>query len=198
MDRLNEQRLLQPDLCDVDIVLLRHKATFQAHKGVLAAYSPFFHSLFASSKELQRVELSLEALRPQGLLQILNFIYTSKLLVNCGNAQDVLRAATVLQMSNIASSCRELMSRGSLPSRSTSATEQTKQQDGSSSKVPTSTWRSSRSRTCPVPRSLRGKVRGRRTLSRSEMGRQDRCVRWRAKWRCRWTQKILRPSTESK
>lgn len=114
MERLNEQRLLQPDLCDVDIVLLRHKATFQAHKGVLAAYSPFFHSLFASSKELQRVELSLEALRPQGFVQILDFIYTSRLLVNNGNARDVMRAATVLQMVNVASSCRELLSRGSL------------------------------------------------------------------------------------
>lgn len=114
MERLNEQRLLQPDLCDVDIVLLRHKATFQAHKGVLAAYSPFFHSLFASSKELQRVELSLEALRPQGFVQILDFIYTSRLLLNSGNARDVLRAATVLQMANVASSCRELLSRGSL------------------------------------------------------------------------------------
>ncbi|GAA6098628.1 zinc finger and BTB domain-containing protein 47 [Tachysurus ichikawai] len=114
MERLNEQRLLQPDLCDVDIVLLRHKATFQAHKGVLAAYSPFFHSLFASSKELQRVELSLEALRPQGFVQILDFIYTSRLLLNSGNASDVLRAATVLQMANVASSCRELLSRGSL------------------------------------------------------------------------------------
>ncbi|XP_030631115.1 zinc finger and BTB domain-containing protein 47 [Chanos chanos] len=114
MDRLNEQRLFQPDLCDVDIVLLRHKTSFQAHKGVLAAYSPFFHSLFASSKELQRVELSLEALKPQGLQQILNFIYTSKLLVNSCNAQDVLKAATVLQMSNIASTCTELISRGSL------------------------------------------------------------------------------------
>ncbi|KAF7692821.1 zinc finger and BTB domain-containing protein 47 isoform X1 [Silurus meridionalis] len=114
MERLNEQRLLQPDLCDVDIVLQRHKATFQAHKGVLAAYSPFFHSLFASSKELQRVELSLEALRPQGFVQILDFIYTSRLLVNNGNVRDVLRAATVLQMANVASSCRELLSRGSL------------------------------------------------------------------------------------
>lgn len=114
MERLNEQRLLQPDLCDVDIVLLRHKATFQAHKGVLAAYSPFFHSLFASSKELQRVELSLEALRPQGFVQILDFIYTSRLLLNGGNARDVLRAATVLQMANVATSCRELLSRGSL------------------------------------------------------------------------------------
>ncbi|XP_066513323.1 zinc finger and BTB domain-containing protein 47-like [Hoplias malabaricus] len=131
MDRLNEQRLLQPDLCDVDIVLLRHKATFQAHKGVLAAYSPFFHSLFASSKELQRVELSLEALRPQGLLQILNFIYTSKLLVTSGNAQDILRAATVLQMTNIVSSCRELISRGSLNTRPATV-DQPQQQDTSS------------------------------------------------------------------
>ncbi|KAG5286837.1 hypothetical protein AALO_G00019310 [Alosa alosa] len=114
MDRLNDQRLFQPDLCDVDIVLLRHQATFQAHKGVLAAYSPFFHSLFGHSKELQRVELALEALQPQGLQQILDFIYTSKLLLTSGNVQDVLRAATVLQMTDIAASCRELLSHGSL------------------------------------------------------------------------------------
>ncbi|KTG34097.1 hypothetical protein cypCar_00005296 [Cyprinus carpio] len=114
MDRLNKQRLFQPDLCDVDIVLLHHQTTFQAHRGVLAAYSPFFHSLFASSKELRRVELSLESLKPQGLQQILNFIYTSKLLVSSCNAQDVLKAATVLQMSNIATSCSELITRGSL------------------------------------------------------------------------------------
>ncbi|XP_062843677.1 zinc finger and BTB domain-containing protein 47 [Trichomycterus rosablanca] len=123
MERLNEQRLLHPDLCDVDIVLLRHKATFQAHKGVLAAYSPFFHSLFASSKELQRVELSLDALRPQGFIQILDFIYTSRLLVNSSNARDVLRTATVLQMADVASSCHELLARGSLQDEKPTATQ---------------------------------------------------------------------------
>ncbi|CAM5094689.1 unnamed protein product [Eretmochelys imbricata] len=114
MDRLNEQRLFQPDLCDVDIVLVQQKSIFPAHKGVLAAYSQFFHSLFTQNKQLQRVELSLEALTSQGLQQILNFIYTSKLLVNACNVQDVLNAATVLQMSNIASSCQELINTRSL------------------------------------------------------------------------------------
>ncbi|KAJ8375014.1 hypothetical protein SKAU_G00055940 [Synaphobranchus kaupii] len=87
MDRLNEQRLFQPNLCDVDIVL---------------------------NKQLQRVDLSLEALTSQGLQQILNFIYTSKLLVNACNVQDVLNAAAVLQMSDIASSCQELITSRSL------------------------------------------------------------------------------------
>ncbi|XP_028606716.2 zinc finger and BTB domain-containing protein 47 [Podarcis muralis] len=114
MDRLNEQRLFQPDLCDVDIVLLQQRNVFPAHKGVLAAYSHFFHSLFTQNKQLQRVELSLEALTSQGLQQILNFIYTSKLLVNACNVQDVLNAAAVLQMSDIASSCQELISTRSL------------------------------------------------------------------------------------
>ncbi|KAH0627652.1 hypothetical protein JD844_003692 [Phrynosoma platyrhinos] len=114
MDKLNEQRLFQPDLCDIDIVLVQQKSVFPAHKGVLAAYSPFFHSLFTRNKQLQRVELSLEALTSQGLQQILNFIYTSKLLVNVLNVQDVLNAAAVLQMSNIASSCQELIDTRSL------------------------------------------------------------------------------------
>ncbi|XP_028822719.1 zinc finger and BTB domain-containing protein 47 isoform X2 [Denticeps clupeoides] len=114
MDRLNEQRLFQPDLCDVDLVLVRQRSTFPAHKGVLAAYSPFFHALFAQSKQLRRVDLSLEALTCQGLQQILNFIYTSKLLVSGGTVRDVLNAASVLQMSDIASSCHKLISSQSL------------------------------------------------------------------------------------
>uniref|UniRef100_A0A3P9M871 Zinc finger and BTB domain containing 47b n=1 Tax=Oryzias latipes TaxID=8090 RepID=A0A3P9M871_ORYLA len=114
MDRLNEQRLFQPDLCDVDIVLVRQHSTFPAHKGVLAAYSPFFHSLFAQSKQLQRVDLSLDALTSQGLQQILNFIYTSKLLVSSCTVRDVLNAATLLQMTDIAASCRDLISSHSL------------------------------------------------------------------------------------
>lgn len=114
MDRLNEQRLFQPDLCDVDIVLVRQKNTFPAHKGVLAAYSQFFHTLFTQNKQLQRVELSLEALTTQGLQQILNFIYTSKLLVNSCNIKDVMNAATLLQMTDIATSCQELISSRSL------------------------------------------------------------------------------------
>ncbi|XP_034024857.1 zinc finger and BTB domain-containing protein 47 isoform X2 [Thalassophryne amazonica] len=114
MDRLNEQRLFQPDLCDVDIVLVRQHSTFPAHKGVLAAYSPFFHSLFAQSKQLRRVDLSLDALTSQGLQQILNFIYTSKLLVSGRTVRDVLNAATLLQMSDIAASCRDLISSYSL------------------------------------------------------------------------------------
>lgn len=126
MDRLNEQRLFQPDLCDVDLVLVRQRSTFPAHKGVLAAHSPFFQALFTQGKqqqqrqsqqtqqreqrELRRVDLSLEALTSQGLTQILNFIYTSRLLVSGGTVQDVLNAATLLQMSDIAASCHELIS----------------------------------------------------------------------------------------
>ncbi|KAJ3611282.1 hypothetical protein NHX12_021298 [Muraenolepis orangiensis] len=114
MGRLNEQRLFQPDLCDVDIVLVRQRSSFPAHKGVLAAYSPFFHSLFAQSKQLRRVDLSLDALTSQGLQQILNFIYTSKLLVSGRTVRDVLNAATLLRMSDIAASCRDLIGSQSL------------------------------------------------------------------------------------
>uniref|UniRef100_A0A8C8T578 Zinc finger and BTB domain containing 47 n=1 Tax=Peromyscus maniculatus bairdii TaxID=230844 RepID=A0A8C8T578_PERMB len=114
MGRLNEQRLFQPDLCDVDLVLVPQRSVFPAHKGVLAAYSQFFHSLFTQNKQLQRVELSLEALAPSGLQQILNFIYTSKLLVNAANVHEVLSAASLLQMADIAASCQELLDARSL------------------------------------------------------------------------------------
>ncbi|MGH0166552.1 UNVERIFIED_CONTAM: hypothetical protein FKN15_061271 [Acipenser sinensis] len=138
MDRLNEQRLFQPDLCDVDIVLVRQKNTFPAHKGVLAAYSQFFHSLFTQNKQLQRVELSLEALTSQGLQQILNFIYTSKLLVNACNVQDVLNAAAVFQMSDIATSCQELINSRSL---ALTITGDMSKQDGQGNPLPSQFYR---------------------------------------------------------
>ncbi|XP_033854859.2 zinc finger and BTB domain-containing protein 47-like [Acipenser ruthenus] len=138
MDRLNEQRLFQPDLCDVDIVLVRQKNTFPAHKGVLAAYSQFFHSLFTQNKQLQRVELSLEALTSQGLQQILNFIYTSKLLVNACNVQDVLNAAAVFQMSDIATSCQELINSHSL---TLTITGDMSKQDGQGNPLPSQFYR---------------------------------------------------------
>uniref|UniRef100_A0A8B9H3S4 Zinc finger and BTB domain containing 47b n=1 Tax=Astyanax mexicanus TaxID=7994 RepID=A0A8B9H3S4_ASTMX len=116
MDRLNEQRLFQPDLCDVDLVLVRQRSNFPAHKGVLAAHSPFFQALFTRGKELRRVDLALEALTSQGLQQILNFIYTSKLLVTSRTVREVLRAASVLQMNELVTSCRELISSQSLGS----------------------------------------------------------------------------------
>ncbi|KAL2085126.1 hypothetical protein ACEWY4_018446 [Coilia grayii] len=129
MDRLNAQRLFQPDLCDVHLVLVRQRSTFPAHKGVLAAHSPFFQALFTQGRqqqrkqaqqewegerELRRVHLSLEALTSQGLAQILNFIYTSRLLVSGGTVRDVLNAATLLQMSDVAASCHKLISSRSL------------------------------------------------------------------------------------
>ncbi|CAL8402527.1 zinc finger and BTB domain-containing protein 47 [Gadus morhua] len=125
MERLNQQRLFQPALCDVDIVLVRQRSTFPAHKGVLAAYSPFFHSLFAQSKQLRRVDLSLDALTSQGLQQILNFIYTSRLLVSSRSVRDVLNAATLLRMSDIAASCRDLICSQSL--RTVAGADMTKQ-----------------------------------------------------------------------
>ena len=71
-------------------------------------------TLFTQNKQLQRVELSLEALAPGGLQQILNFIYTSKLLVNAANVHEVLSAASLLQMADIAASCQELLDARSL------------------------------------------------------------------------------------
>ncbi|XP_030625456.1 zinc finger and BTB domain-containing protein 47 [Chanos chanos] len=123
MGRLNEQRLSQSDLCDVKLVLVRHCSTFPAHKGVLAAHSPFFHTLFSREKQLQRVELALEELTPQGLEQILNFIYTSKVLVSGRTVGDVFRAATVLQMTDLAGSCHDLINSQSLTTAEMTDTE---------------------------------------------------------------------------
>ncbi|MGH0166551.1 UNVERIFIED_CONTAM: hypothetical protein FKN15_061270 [Acipenser sinensis] len=90
------------------------------------------------NKQLQRVELSLEALTSQGLQQILNFIYTSKLLVNACNVQDVLNAAAVFQMSDIATSCQELINSHSL---TLTITGDMSKQDGQGNPLPSQFYR---------------------------------------------------------
>ncbi|XP_067233905.1 zinc finger protein 652 isoform X1 [Chanodichthys erythropterus] len=92
MDRLNEQHLYQPHLCDVDFVLVSH-CTFSAHKYVLSEHSPSFQALLSQSQPLHRINLAFEVLS----IQIHNFIYISIF--------EVLQVAIVLQMSD---SCHKL------------------------------------------------------------------------------------------
>lgn len=91
MGRLNRQRLFQPDLCDVDLVLVPQRSVFPATRS--SAYSQFFHSLFTQNKQLQRGAVPWRRWRWWPTQQILNFIYTSKLLVNAANVHEVLSAA---------------------------------------------------------------------------------------------------------
>lgn len=55
-------------------------------------------------------EIKLHGITKVGLKSIIDFIYTSKVILNMGNLQDTLEAANFLQVMPVLSFCNELLS----------------------------------------------------------------------------------------
>ncbi|KAK1168347.1 zinc finger and BTB domain-containing protein 21 [Acipenser oxyrinchus oxyrinchus] len=78
LSSLNEQRL-KGKLCDVLLIVGDHK--FRAHKSVLAGSSEYFHSLFARGDGEARSVVQLDFCEPDAFEDVLNYIYSSSIVV---------------------------------------------------------------------------------------------------------------------
>ncbi|KAJ7993874.1 hypothetical protein DPEC_G00259220 [Dallia pectoralis] len=110
--QLNQQRA-KGFLCDVIIVV--ENALFRAHKNILAASSIYFKSLVLHDN---LINLDTEMVNPSVFRQVLDFIYTGKLLCsteqsNEQNYSALLTAASYLQLHDLAALCRKKLKRSS-------------------------------------------------------------------------------------
>ncbi|XP_030624177.1 hypermethylated in cancer 2 protein [Chanos chanos] len=107
--QLNQQRA-KGYLCDVIIVV--ENALFRAHKNILAASSIYFKSLILHDN---LINLDTDMVNPSIFRQILDFIYTGKLLssdqVSDHNFNALLTAASYLQLHDLAALCRKKLKR---------------------------------------------------------------------------------------
>nr|XP_060615167.1 zinc finger and BTB domain-containing protein 17 [Anolis sagrei ordinatus] len=101
LEQLNQQRE-QGLLCDCAVVV--DGIDFKAHKAVLAACSAYLRSLFASQRDVVRLDIRNAA----GLERVLEFMYTAKLSLSPENVEDVLAVAGLLQMQEVISACHSL------------------------------------------------------------------------------------------
>ena len=96
--KLKSQREMNSDYCDIRLIC--GSTQFSAHRTILVAASPYFECLiegnFAESKQ-NDVDLT-EAMSsdPDILQNILDFIYTGKLLIEGNNFRDLLDACSLL------------------------------------------------------------------------------------------------------
>ncbi|XP_051044488.1 actin-binding protein IPP isoform X2 [Phodopus roborovskii] len=94
--------------CDVQLQV--GKETFQVHRLVLAASSPYFAALFAggmkeSSKDVVQI-LGIEA----GIFQLLlDFIYTGLVNIAVNNVQELIVAADMLQLTEVVNLCCDFL-----------------------------------------------------------------------------------------
>ncbi|XP_061071759.1 hypermethylated in cancer 2 protein-like [Conger conger] len=111
--QLNQQRA-KGFLCDVIIVV--ENALFRAHKNILAASSIYFKSLMLHDN---LINLDTEMVNPSVFRQILDFIYTGKLVSSDQTGEQnftaLLTAASYLQLHDLAALCRKKLKRNGRP-----------------------------------------------------------------------------------
>lgn len=93
-----------------DIVLLTSMEPYKyikAHKVVLASSSPYFKALLAGGfKENNKCDsITIDNISFSILDTIVNFVYTSEVLVNETNVQHLLPAASLLQIEDLVNAC---------------------------------------------------------------------------------------------
>ncbi|MBN3317547.1 PATZ1 protein, partial [Atractosteus spatula] len=109
LHNLNVQRRTGGRFCDV---LLRvGEESFPAHKAVLAACSEYFESVFSCQAEGdgETKELEMHTISPKVFKDILDFAYTSKIVVRLECFPELMTAAKFLLMRSVIEICQEVI-----------------------------------------------------------------------------------------
>lgn len=90
----------------LDITLIAGGKYFKAHRVVLASCSDYFRAMFTDEmKESRLSEICLNGVSAEGMKYLLDYAYTSKLALSLSNIQDVLSAASHVQLLAVIEAC---------------------------------------------------------------------------------------------
>jgi len=114
LTELNLIRKLQ-DLCDV-VINVGNRKIF-AHRVILAACSPYFRAMFTGTmSESNQTEVTIRDVDEMAMEILIDFCYTSNIIVEESNVQTLLPAACLLQLAEIQDVCCEFLKRQLDPS----------------------------------------------------------------------------------
>lgn len=115
---LDKMALLREEghhLCDV--VLLMGSKKIYAHRVVLSACSNYFCAMFTNSMlESKQETITLTDLDEKAVEDLVEFTYTAKIDIHEDNVQLLLKAASILQFSEVTGACSEFLSQQLHPS----------------------------------------------------------------------------------
>ncbi|CAH8473128.1 unnamed protein product [Schistosoma rodhaini] len=95
-------------LCDV--VIKAESREFLAHRVVLAASSDYFDAMFSSGMaESAQLEVELKSITPEIMDTLLDYVYTGQVRVSMANVQDLLPAASLVQMEGVKVACSNFL-----------------------------------------------------------------------------------------
>ncbi|XP_038142308.1 POZ-, AT hook-, and zinc finger-containing protein 1 isoform X2 [Cyprinodon tularosa] len=109
LHNLNIQRKDGGRFCDV--ILRVGEESFPAHKAVLAACSEYFESVFGRQTEGEgdAKELEMHTISPKVFKDILDFAYTSRIVVRLECFPELMTAAKFLLMRSVIEICQEVI-----------------------------------------------------------------------------------------
>ncbi|CAK8697629.1 unnamed protein product [Clavelina lepadiformis] len=99
LNNLNEDRKTTKDFCDFTIIAGGKQ--FPVHKCVVGSISEYFKKMFTTKmKESYSNEGSVKEVSGPTMASIINFIYTSCIILTHDNVYDVLEAAKYLRITS--------------------------------------------------------------------------------------------------
>ncbi|XP_045932390.1 POZ (BTB) and AT hook-containing zinc finger 1 isoform X4 [Micropterus dolomieu] len=107
LHNLNIQRKDGGRFCDV--ILRVGEESFPAHKAVLAACSEYFESVFSRQSDDDAKELEMHTISPKVFKDVLDFAYTSRIVVRLECFPELMTAAKFLLMRSVIEICQEVI-----------------------------------------------------------------------------------------
>ncbi len=96
------------ELCD--ITLCTEECELHAHRIVLACCSPYFSAMFRNKhRESQQERIDLMGIDSQSLSDLVTYAYTSTLVIDSSNVQNLLAGAGLLQITPVIEACCEFL-----------------------------------------------------------------------------------------
>ena len=83
---------------------------FNAHRVVLACFSPYFSNILLNSDKIDEYVLS-KNITPTGFKKVLDYMYTKELTIEVENVAEILQAADVLQINELQDQCYAIFKR---------------------------------------------------------------------------------------
>ncbi|KAI8507228.1 Kelch-like protein 24 [Branchiostoma belcheri] len=101
---------LRSDHCLVDVVLCAGNREFPCHRAILSCCSGYFQAMFTNGlKETKQTKVVIKNMNPSILESILSYIYSSELVINKTNVQQLLEAANLMQLTPIVEACAKYL-----------------------------------------------------------------------------------------
>ena len=89
-----------------DVTVSIQGEEFRAHRAILAASSPYFHTLFTSNLGQPNSDvIELQCTTYNAFKQVIEFVYTGQIEVNGENLEEILEAACLFQIVSIQNAC---------------------------------------------------------------------------------------------